>query len=224
MKFNISGLYLVTPDCDDTEKLCAQVKLAISGGSALVQYRHKTADEALRLEQGSALLKICRLANIPLLINDHVTLAARLDADGVHVGQHDAAVLDARAALGKDKIIGSSCYNQLALARQAQADGADYAAFGACYPSPTKPHAPRASVELFTEAIQTLFIPLVGIGGITLDNASPLIAAGAQALAVISDVFQAPDITARCQAYQALFASTQLPPSDTIAKVAIANV
>ncbi len=209
MKFSISGLYLVTPDCDDTEKLCAQVKLAISGGAALVQYRHKTADEALRLEQASALLQICRLANIPLLINDHVALAAQLDADGVHVGQHDAAVLDARATLGKHKIIGTSCYNQLALARQAQADGADYAAFGACFPSPTKPHAPRASVELFTQATQTLSIPLVGIGGITLDNASPLIAAGAQALAVISDVFQAPDITARCQAYHALFAGMQ---------------
>lgn len=208
MKFSISGLYLVTPDCDDTEKLCAQVKLAISGGAALVQYRHKTADEALRLEQANALLQVCRQANTPLLINDHVTLAAKLDADGVHVGHHDAVVFDARAILGKHKIIGTSCYNQLALARQAQADGADYAAFGACYLSQTKPHAPRAGVELFTQATQTLSIPLVGIGGITLDNAAPLIAAGAQALAVISDIFQAPDITARCQAYRALFVST----------------
>jgi thiamine-phosphate pyrophosphorylase len=199
-------LYLVTPDCDDTALLCQQVKQAVQGGVAMVQYRHKTASAALRLEQASALLTICRQAAVPLLINDHIDLAQTLDADGVHVGQHDAAITQARALLGPDKIIGASCYNRFELAEQAQAAGADYIAFGACYPSPTKPDAPRANAALFTQAKQVLSVPVVGIGGITLDNAPPLIAAGADALAVITDIFQASDISARCRQYLPLFA------------------
>lgn len=206
MNFSISGLYLVTPDCDDTALLCAQVSQALQGGVSLVQYRHKTASDALRLEQATALLAICRQAHIPLLINDHVTLAAELDADGVHVGQHDSAIAAARAVLGPQKIIGASCYNRFELAEQAQAAGADYVAFGACYPSSTKPNAPRASAALFTQAKQLLAVPVVGIGGITLDNARPLVEAGADALAVITDIFQAADIAARCRQYLPLFA------------------
>jgi thiamine-phosphate pyrophosphorylase len=206
VSFSIKGLYLVTPDSDDTELLCSQVKQAFKGGAAIVQYRHKTASEALQLEQAAALLSICRQANVPLLINDHVTLAMTLDADGVHVGQYDDAIAEARSKLGKDKVIGASCYNRFELAEQAQAAGADYAAFGACYPSSTKPNAPRATASLFTQAKQSLTLPMVGIGGITLDNASPLIAAGADALAVITDIFQASDIAAHCHQYQLLFA------------------
>lgn len=205
MSSSIKGLYLVTPDCDDTELLCRQVEQALHGGVAIVQYRHKTASETLRLEQAGALLSICRRANVPLLINDYVALATALDADGVHVGQHDEAVIAARTLLGADKIVGASCYNRFELAEQAAAAGASYVAFGACYPSSTKPHAPRATLELFSRAKQSLAVPVVGIGGITLDNASPLIAAGADALAVISDIFQADDITARCLQYQPLF-------------------
>ncbi|HEY0907102.1 MAG TPA: thiamine phosphate synthase [Methylophilus sp.] len=206
MNCNISGLYLVTPDCDDTAHLCTQVSQALQGGVALVQYRHKTASDTLRHTQAQALLALCRAAKVSFLINDHVALAAALDADGVHVGQHDSAIAAARAVLGPDKLIGASCYNRLDLAQQAQAAGADYAAFGACYPSSTKPNAPRATAELFTQARQSLTIPLVGIGGITLQNASPLITAGANMLAVISDIFQAPDITGQCRQYHALFA------------------
>jgi thiamine-phosphate pyrophosphorylase len=202
----LNGLYLVTPDCDDTALLCQQVKQAVQGGVSMVQYRHKTASEALRLEQASALLSICREADVPLLINDHIALALTLDADGVHVGQHDEAVAQARALLGAGKIIGASCYNRFELAEQAQAAGADYIAFGACYPSPTKPEAPRANAALFTLAKQSLSLPVVGIGGITLDNAPPLIDAGADALAVITDIFQAGDISARCRQYLPLFA------------------
>lgn len=201
----LRGLYLVTPDCDDTEQLLAQVAAALAGGVTLVQYRHKTASDALRRSQATALLALCRDAHIPLIINDHVALAAQLDADGVHIGQHDTAIAAARALLGPHKIIGASCYNQLALAQQAQAAGADYAAFGACYPSSTKPAAPRAIAALFTQAKQSLSLPLVGIGGITLHNASPLITAGADMLAVITDIFQAQDISARCQQFQSLF-------------------
>lgn len=206
MNFNISGLYLVTPDCDDTEVLCTKVTQALEGGVSLVQYRHKTASDTLRIEQATALLAVCRTANIPLLINDHVALAVELDADGVHIGQHDRAIAETRILVGKQKIIGASCYNRFELAEQAQADGADYVAFGACYPSPTKPDAPRATADLFTRARQSLSVPVVGIGGITLENARPLIAAGADALAVITDIFQAGDVAARCRQYQSLFA------------------
>ncbi|MGP1716823.1 MAG: thiamine phosphate synthase [Methylophilus sp.] len=206
MSYSIKGLYLVTPDCDDTTLLCEQVKQAVQGGVSIVQYRHKTASDALRIEQASALLTICRQARVPLLINDHVALAVTLDADGVHIGQHDQAIAAARAQLGAGKIIGASCYNRFELAQQAQAAGADYIAFGACYPSPTKPDAPRASAELFSRAKQSLSLPVVGIGGITLDNAPPLVAAGADALAVITDIFQATDIAARCRQYLPLFA------------------
>jgi len=206
VNFSINGLYLVTPDCDDTELLCTKVTQALQGGVSLVQYRHKTASEVLRLEQATALLAICRAANVPLLVNDHVALAAELDADGVHVGQYDSAIAEARALLGEQKIIGASCYNRFELAEQAQAAGADYVAFGACYPSPTKPNAPRATLDLFTRAQQSLSVPVVGIGGITLENASPLISAGADALAVITDIFQADDVAARCRQYQSLFA------------------
>lgn len=205
MSSSINGLYLVTPDCDDTELLSKQVKQALQGGVSIVQYRHKTASDALRLEQASALLSICRQANIPFLINDHVALADNLDADGVHIGQHDGAIGEARAVLGASKIIGASCYNRFELAEQAQAAGADYIAFGACYSSSTKPDAPRATLDLFSKAKQSLLLPVVGIGGITLDNAPPLIAAGADALAVITDIFQASDISARCGQYLPLF-------------------
>lgn len=202
----INGLYLVTPDCDDTELLCQQVKQALNGGVAIIQYRHKTASEALRLAQANALLSICRQANVPFLINDHVALADSLDADGVHIGQHDGAIAEARAVLGAAKIIGASCYNRFELAEHAQAAGADYIAFGACYPSSTKPEAPRATLDLFSKAKQLLSVPVVAIGGITLANAPPLIAAGADALAVITDIFQASDISARCRQYLPLFA------------------
>lgn len=207
MSFSIKGLYLVTPDCDDTALLCEQVAQALQGGVAMLQYRHKTATDTLRLEQAHALQALCRAANIPFLINDHVALAVELDADGVHVGQHDSAISEARRLLGKQKIIGASCYNQFAFAAQAQAAGASYVAFGACYPSSTKPLAPRAEAALFAQAKQQLSVPVVGIGGITLQNAGPLIAAGADALAVISDIFQAQDITAHCRAYQSLIAA-----------------
>lgn len=206
MSSSINGLYLVTPDCDDTELLCKQVKQALEGGVAIVQYRHKTASDALRFEQASALLRICRQANVPFLINDHVALANSLDADGVHIGQHDGAIAEARVMLDTGKIIGASCYNRFELAGQAQAAGADYIAFGACYPSSTKPDAPRATLELFSKAKKSLSVPVVAIGGITLENAPPLIAAGADALAVITDIFQASDISARCRQYLPLFA------------------
>ena len=123
MSFSINGLYLVTPDCDDTALLCSQVAQGLQGGVALVQYRHKTASDALRFEQATALLALCRQFQVPFLINDHVALAASLNADGVHVGQHDSAVAAAREILGPQKMIGASCYDRFVLAARTLREG-----------------------------------------------------------------------------------------------------
>ena len=134
----MKGLYLVTPDWDDTERLIAVSEQAIRGGASLLQYRHKTANEPLRQEQAAALLKLCRRLNVPLIINDHLELCEAIDADGIHVGGTDASVASMRARLGSSKIVGASCYGDLQLARDAQASGASYVAFGGFYPSRVK--------------------------------------------------------------------------------------
>jgi thiamine-phosphate pyrophosphorylase len=140
-----------------------------------------------------------------LIINDHVELARAVDAHGVHVGAEDAGLQEARAALGPEKIVGVSCYNRLELARDAQAAGADYVAFGSFFPSSVKPHAVRAPVELLLQARRELHVPIVAIGGITLEGAPRLISAGADALAVISALFDAPDISKAALDFSALF-------------------
>lgn len=145
---------------------------------------------------------------MPLVINDDLALALAVGADGVHLGRDDGDPAEARRALGPGRILGVSCYDEWARAEVGAAAGVDYLAFGAVYPSPTKPHAPRAGLELLVRAKRELGLPVVAIGGITLDNAPPLIAAGASLLAVISDVFSAPDPAARAAAYAGLFTGT----------------
>lgn len=201
----IHGLYAITPECTDTPHLCAMTRQALAGGAKIVQYRAKTLSPSTQLQQALALLALCRSYSIPLLINDNVGLAAQIDADGVHIGEHDAALTTARKTLGRQKIIGVSCYNQLPLAVQAAEQGADYVAFGSMYPSGTKPAAVPASLGLLQTARSQLNCPIVAIGGITHLNAAPLIQAGADAVAVISDLFDAPDIEMRAQQFTQLF-------------------
>lgn len=205
LQFNISGLYAVTPDLLDTEQLVIKVEAALSGGARLLQYRNKSADSALRLQQAKALLTVCRDYHVPLIINDHLALCAEINADGLHLGAEDCQLSEARKLLSKNKIIGVSCYNQLALAQKAQADGADYVAFGACFTSATKPNAPTALLSLFTQAKQQISIPVVGIGGITLENARLVKAAGADAIAVISALFDATSIAEASQQFNLTF-------------------
>lgn len=202
---SISGLYAVTPDEPDTETLCIKVGAALRGGARLVQYRNKAADEALLLRQATALLAMCRSYDVPLVINDHLDLCAKIGADGLHLGGTDCNLGAARRLLGANKIIGASCYNQLDLALKAQADGADYAAFGACYVSDTKPNAANAPLSLFEQAKQKLTIPLVAIGGITLENAAQVKQAGADAIAVVGALFNAKDITKSSQQFTSIF-------------------
>lgn len=199
------GLYLVTPDGLETSVLVAALAAVLPSRPALVQYRNKLADASLRREQALRLLEICRAADVPLIINDNLPLALEIDADGVHLGRDDGDPAAARKVLGPERILGVSCYGEWPRAVAGAAAGVDYLAFGAMYPSSTKPAAPRASLDMLIRARREFGLPVVAIGGITLDNAGELIDAGADQLAVISDVFSAPDPAARAAAYARLF-------------------
>jgi thiamine-phosphate pyrophosphorylase len=199
------GVYAITPETADTDRLLTQVEAALAGGVAAVQYRDKSDDVARRHEQASELVALCRRFKVPLIVNDDLRLADLCDADGVHLGRDDASLREARIILGKDKFIGTSCYQSLDLARAAQAAGADYVAFGSFFPSPTKPAAGRADVELLHEASLVIRIPIVAIGGITLDNAPALLDAGADSLAILSALFDAADIRAAAHDLNQLF-------------------
>ena len=205
MKRGISGLYAVTPDADDTPDLLARVEAALAGGARLLQYRNKTASTALRLVQGRALLALCWKYQVPLIINDHLDLALALDAHGLHLGSGDGQLPEARARLGAGKILGASCYRSVETALEAQRSGADYVALGGFFPSTVKPSATRAPLTLLQDAKQRLSVPVVAIGGITLDNAPQLLAAGADGVAVISALFGAPDVRAAARSFTALF-------------------
>ena len=200
----ISGLYAVTPDAPDTHLLLEQVEAALAGGARVLQYRNKSAPVTVRLEQARALKALCARYDVPLIVNDHVELVRAVDAEGVHLGADDGSALAARHVLGTAKIIGISCYNSLERGRQAQREGADYVAFGSFFPSSVKPGAVHAPLELLVEAKRELALPLVAIGGITLANAPQLLAAGADALAVISALFDAADICAAARGFETL--------------------
>ena len=190
----ISGLYAITPDEADTAELLRKVRLALLGGVRVLQYRSKNAAAALRLKQAQALRELAREFAVPLIINDDVVLARQVDADGVHLGSADGNVADARLVLGGGRLIGMSCYNRLSLAHEAVRQGADYVAFGSFFSSTVKPEAVAATPDLLRQARRELAAPLVAIGGITEQNGVQLINAGADALAVISALWHAPDI------------------------------
>lgn len=208
-KPGIKGLYAVTPDCPDTEELLRRVKPVLTGGGRVLQYRNKSAGAALRLAQATALRELTREFAVTFIVNDDPQLAAQVDADGVHLGATDGELKAARDLLGKRKIIGVSCYNRPSLARQAVAAGADYVAFGAFFSSRIKPDAVTADIALLRQARSELKVPLVAIGGITLQNAVPLLDAGADALAIISALFDAADIQAAAQDFSKLFIQEQ---------------
>jgi len=200
------GLYAITdgPRSDLIEVCTA----AIAGGAAMLQYRDKTRDDARRREEAAALSSLCAKSGIPLIVNDDVELAAAVGAAGVHLGEDDADIASTRARLGPNAIIGVSCYDSLERARELAASGADYLAFGAFFPSPTKPHARAATLQLLRDA-RALNLPLVAIGGITAANGAALIDAGADFLAVISAVFGARDVREAARELSALFDSVR---------------
>jgi thiamine-phosphate pyrophosphorylase len=195
----MKGLYLVTPDWDDTGKLLAATESGLRGGAAVVQYRHKTAAPELRREQASRLLALCRRYGRPFIVNDHVELCLELDADGIHVGGTDASVAQARALTGPGKIVGASCYGSLELAHEAHRAGASYVAFGGFYASRVKKYEVTTPADIVARAKAAIPLPSVVIGGMTHINAAPLVAHGADMVAVISSVYfaQEPEAAAR---------------------------
>lgn len=199
------GLYLVTPNWDDTDRLLDVTHQALRAGARLVQYRHKDASPALRIEQAHALLALCRQHGRPLVINDHLDLCMALDADGIHVGGTDTSVAEVRALLGPDKIVGASCYGEFALARAAQSAGASYVAFGGFYPSMVKKYPVTTPPEIVSRAKAELQVPVVVIGGMTPQNARPLAELGADMAAAISSVYLAPDPYGAAREFAGLF-------------------
>jgi thiamine-phosphate pyrophosphorylase len=202
----LAGLYAIadTQYLDDA-RLIEAVTHAIAGGARVIQYRDKQHTAAKRMQQAKELAAFCRRQGALFIINDDVTLAQQSQADGVHLGRDDASPAKAREQMGPQVIIGVSCYNELARAEAAQQQGADYVAFGRFFPSRTKPQAVPASLDLLREAKKKLRVPVVAIGGITPENGASLIAAGADALAVIEGVFGQADVRAAAGRYARLF-------------------
>ncbi|MFT3761434.1 MAG: thiamine phosphate synthase [Pseudoxanthomonas sp.] len=198
------GLYAITPDEADTARLLARVAPLLGEGVALLQYRNKTADAALRREQAAALQALCARAGVPLIVNDDAALAREIGAAGAHLGEDDGDIAAARALLGADAIVGASCYDDLERARRAVDAGASYVAFGAFFPTATKATTRRATIRLLHDA-KALGVPLVAIGGIAPDNARPIVDAGADLVAVVGGVFDAADPVLAVRAYQACF-------------------
>jgi thiamine-phosphate pyrophosphorylase len=189
----LRGLYAITPERLDLKR----VEHALQGGAMLLQYRSKRREAP----EAREVVALARRYGVPVIVNDDVELALEVDAAGAHLGRDDGDLAAARRRLA-GRILGASCYNDPQLARAAVRAGADYVAFGSVFPSPTKPLAVRAPLELFSERIG---VPLAAIGGITVENARQVVRAGADMLAVISDLFEAPDVARRAADYRKLF-------------------
>jgi len=207
----LRGLYAITPEGLAPELLVARAERALQGGARLLQYRSKDADPQRRADAARALAALCRRLGAKFIVNDDIDLALAVDADGAHLGRADGDLVTARARL-QGRLLGASCYDQLERARAAVAAGADYVAFGSVFASPTKPGAVRAPLGLFAQA-RALGVPLCAIGGISVENAPTLIDAGADLLAVVSDLFDADDVAARARAYARLFDLESVIPS-----------
>jgi thiamine-phosphate pyrophosphorylase len=204
----LRGLYAITDNqLLAGDKLLPYVEAALKGGARLLQYRDKSSDEARRLREAEALGELCTRYGASLIINDDAELAARLGV-GLHLGQGDGSLAAARALLGRQAIIGGTCHASLELAANAVGEGASYIAFGRFYNSQTKPGAPAASLELLEQAKQRFHLPIVAIGGVSLENAPELIARGASMVAVIHALFgasSAAEVERRARAFSALF-------------------
>ena len=205
-KYPLRGLYAITDEHLMTEsEFLSKAEQALLGGAKIIQYRDKSTDTEKRLNQASALKKLCEKLSTLLIINDDIELANEVQAHGVHLGKDDASINKARQLLRADAIVGVSCYNQLDLALKAEKRGADYVAFGAFFTSATKPLAQTASLELLKTAKQQLHIPVCGIGGITTDNAKTLIEHGTDMTAIITDLFSSKDIQSTASQISRLF-------------------
>ena len=201
------GLYAITdPQLLPEEQLIAGVEAALRGGAVMVQYRDKQASTDIRRKRAESLLALCKHWNRPLIINDDLALALAVGADGVHLGQEDGDPARARHQLGPKAIIGVTCHQSMQLARDAQQSGASYVAFGRFFPSQTKEQAPAADLSVLRSA-RSLGLPVVAIGGISLNNADQALAAGADLLAVVNGLFATDDIETRSNRFHTLIYS-----------------
>lgn len=204
---SLHGLYAITDSTLlDNGRLLPFCEAALRGGVRILQYRDKSGDAEKRLREAGELHSLCAKHGARLIINDDLPLAERLGCD-LHLGQEDGSLAEARQRLGQQAIIGATCHHQLQLARQAVEQGASYIAFGRFYASQTKPGEVLADTSLLQQA-RELGKPVVAIGGITLDNVAPLIAAGADMIAVIHALFAAPspaEVERRANAFTQLF-------------------
>lgn len=200
-------LYLLTPPKLEPVTFAETLKGALDGGDvASLQLRLKGATEEEIARATDVLMPVAQKAGVAFILNDNPVLAARLGCDGVHVGQEDASYAEARAAVGKDHIVGVTCHDSVHLAMLAGEAGADYVAFGAFFPSPTKPDATPADLDILRGWAMAVVVPCVAIGGITVENAAPLVEAGADFLAVSSGVWDYPlGPKAAVAAFNALF-------------------
>ena len=193
-------IYAITdPGLLPEDALISGVQRALEAGITTIQYRDKLATESEKHRRATQLVALCNAFNAALIINDSVALAAAVGAHGVHLGQSDGAVDQARQALGPQAIIGATCHNDLNLAQQAQTEGASYVAFGRFFSSTTKPLAKPATVAVLQQAQKALHIPVVAIGGITPANLTPLLQAGATSVAVCHSLFGQAAITEAAQ-------------------------
>lgn len=206
----LRGIYGITDDVlTPDDQLLNKVEAALAGGVRLLQYRCKLKDAELRKAQAAALLALCQRHQATLIINDDVQLCSDIGAHGVHLGVSDRDLSDARAMLGNEKIVGVTCHDSLQRAREAEAGGADYVAFGRFFPSHTKPDAPPADIALLSRAKQEIGLPIVAIGGINPENGASLVEAGADMLAVVHSLFAGDDIQENAKQLIGLFQSGQ---------------
>ena len=215
-KLSLAGLYAITPDWNDTRRLLNATEAILTAGCRVLQYRNKQTSDCHRQEQAVALRGLTHKSDARLIVNDDLDLALFCEADGVHLGEDDGLLAAARMRLnaaGHNAILGASCYQSLPLALAAANTGADYLAFGSFFASPTKPHAKRANPALIAAAKRETGLPVCAIGGITLDNAGSLIAAGADLLAVISALYDAPDPHRAALEFILLFQETHKEPA-----------
>ena len=193
-KHPIRGVYaIIDTEVVPDDALSQTANAIINNGVSVIQYRAKAVGTAQKLKQAGTLADLCRRAEIPLIINDDIALCLSVEATGVHLGRDDQTLTEARKRLGPDKIIGISCYNQLNQAIAAQQMGADYVAFGSVFSSSTKPNAVNAPLELLKQAKQQLEVPVVAIGGITINNIKRVIETGVDAAAIIRGLFAEPN-------------------------------
>ncbi len=202
----VSGIYAITPDVGDTDELINVVGHALRGGVKLFQYRNKSADKKLKVEQAEQLLKLIRGSGGALIINDDLSILETVDADGLqHVGGDDIGVEIARKALTKEKILGVSCYSDVERAAWGERAGADYVAFGSMYKTTSKVHADNASLDTLRRARAFCSLPVVAIGGINRGNLKEVVLAGADSAAIIQGIFGASDIFREAQLCRKIF-------------------